>query len=329
MSKFFEALEQAEQERLQRERAASERNGESRPAPTEAATHLSEPAPTTRERRISRPPQPPAAPPPQWAAERVTHEGPLEDHLVSLLTPTSAEAEQYRTLCCAVEEAHKASDLRVIAVTSAGVGEGKTLTAINMAATLAQTPETRVLLIEADLRQPSIADRLGLDDLDGPGFIEAIQSPSLTLKSVARMLPTFNMSVVSAGESIESAYETLKSPRVEALMNEARADYDYIVVDTPPVIPVPDCRVISRWVEAFIVIVAAHQTPRKLLEETLNALEPNKVFGLVFNRDDEPLADYYGYSYAYGYGKQKQKRKTWNDRVGRKLTASRSPFSAT
>jgi len=329
MSKFFEALEQAEQERLERERSGKDRNGDPRPA-AEPVTQFSEtePEPPRRERTVVKPPAMPAEPRPQWS-ERISHEGPLEDHLVSLLTPTSAEAEQYRTLCCAVEEAHNASGLSVIAVTSAGVGEGKTLTAINMAATLAQTPETRVLLIEADLRQPSIAGRLGLGDFDGPGFIEAIQNPSLTLKSVARKLPTFNMSVVTAGESLESPYETLKSPRAEALINEARHNYDYIVVDTPPVIPVPDCRVISRWVEAFIVIVAAHQTPRKLLEETLNALEPNKVFGLVFNRDDEPLADYYGYSYAYGYGKQKQKRKTWNDRVGRKLAASRTPFSAT
>jgi capsular exopolysaccharide synthesis family protein len=325
MSKFFEALEQAEQERLQRERADSERDRETRPA-AQRVDQLSEPAPTPRERPAAKPPQRPAETHPRWT-ERFSHEGPLEDHLVSMLTPTSQEAEQYRTLCCAVEEAHNASGLRVIALTSAGVGEGKTLTAINMAATLAQTPETRVLLIEADLRQPSIANRLGLGEFDGSGFIEAIQNPSLSLKNVARKLPTFNMSVVTAGESFESPYETLKSPRVEALINEARDDYDYVVVDTPPVIPVPDCRVIARWVEAFIIIVAAHQTPRKLLEETLNALEPNKVFGLVFNRDDVPLADYYGYSYAYGYGKQK--RKSWNDRVGRKLTASRTPFSAT
>lgn len=327
MSKFFEALEQAEQERLQRERDDKERKREPRPA-AEASSQLSEPASTWRERSVEKPPQRPPEARRQWT-ERISHEGPLEDHLVSLLTPTSAEAEQFRTLCCAVEEAHNASGLHVVAVTSAGVGEGKTLTAINMAATLAQTPETRVLLVEADLRQPSIANRLGLDDFDGPGFIEAIQNPSSSLKSVARKLPTFNMSVVTAGESLESPYETLKSPRTEALIDEARGDFDYIVVDTPPVIPVPDCRVIARWVEAFIVIVAAHQTPRKLLEETLNSIEPSKVFGLVFNRDDEPLADYYGYSYAHGYGKQNQKRKTWNDRVGRKFAASRSPFSAT
>jgi protein-tyrosine kinase len=324
MSKFFEALEQAEQERLQRERVQNERNGEMRP-PVDVAPAATPAAPQVRPETAK--PQPRQTPQlPQWSSEHIPDDETLEDHLVSLLTPTSAEAEEYRTLCCAVEQAHNDVNVRVVAVTSPGAGEGKTLTAINMAATLAQTPETKVLLVDADLRQPSIGDRLGIDDFEAPGLIEAIQDPSLTLKTVARRLPTFNISAVTAGQSLESPYEMLKSPRMELLMNEARADYDYIVVDTPPVIPVPDCRVIARWVEGFIIIVAAHQTPRKLLEETLNVFEPGKVLGLVFNRDDRPLADYYGYAYAYGYGQKR--RKNWNERLARKLAPSRSPFSA-
>jgi len=286
MSKFFQALEQAEQERAQREKSQPDKSRGAR-AQTDARKSVSEPPPT--QRAPAKAPTPPAAPQP-WSYDAGADEEALEDHLVSLLTPTSAEAEQYRTLCCAVEQAHNDSNLRVVAVTSPGAGEGKTLTAINMAATLAQTPNTGVLLIDADLRQPSIADRLGLDDFQAPGFIEAIHDPSLTLKSVARRLPAFNISVVTAGQSLDSPYEALKSPRVESLIEEARAAYDYIVVDTPPVIPVPDCRVIARWVEGFMIIVAAHQTPRKLLEETLNVFEPSKVLGIVFNRDDLQLA---------------------------------------
>jgi capsular exopolysaccharide synthesis family protein len=323
MSKFFEALEQAEQERLQRENSQPEKNREARPV-TDAPKRVSEPA--QPQRAAAKVTSTTAAPPRPWSYDDIAGEEALEDHLVSLLTPTSAEAEQYRTLCCAIEQAHHDSNLRIVAVTSPGAGEGKTLTAINMAATLAQTPKTGVLLIDADLRQPSIADRLGIDDFEAPGFIEAIQDPSLTLKSVARRLPAFNISVVTAGQSLDSPYEALKSPRLESLIDEARATYDYIVVDTPPVIPVPDCRVIARWVEGFIIIVAAHQTPRKLLEETLNVFEPNKVLGLVFNRDDLPLADYYGYAYAYGYGRNQ--RNGGNDRRSRKPAFARSPFAA-
>jgi capsular exopolysaccharide synthesis family protein len=191
-----------------------------------------------------------------------------------------------------------------------------------MAATLAQTPENRVLLIDGDLREPSIARHFGLDNFDGPGFIEAIQDQALSLQDVERAFPTYNLTIVTAGQGLESPYEALKSRRAEALIEEARGRYDYIVVDTPPVIPVPDCRVIARWVEGFLVIVAAHQTPKKLLEETLNALEPNKVLGLVFNRDDFPLANYYGYRYAYGnYGRGN--RRQMNERLVRKMAPSR------
>ncbi len=317
MSKFFEALEQAEQERLRQEQNARDKNGEAR-APVDPPRRAAKSAaverrePPSRE-EISRP---------KWTLRGPVHPGTLEDHLVSLLCPATADAEQYKTLCCAIEEAHNRSNLKVVGITSPGVGEGKTLTAINMAATLAQTPDNRVLLIDGDLREPSIANHFGLDDFDGPGLIEAIQDPSLALKDVERELASFNLTIVTAGQALESPYEALKSRRVEALIEDARQRYDYIVVDTPPVIPVPDCRVIARWVEGFLVIVAAHQTPKKLLEETLNALEPNKVLGLVYNRDDFPLANYYGYSYAYGqYGRRNRRR--LNERTIRKMAPSR------
>ncbi len=318
MSKFFEALEQAEQERLQQERVALDKNGEA-PRSDEAPASL---AKSTRQDPVEPPPVRAPVAPARWKLRSDTHAGVLEDHLVTLLSPASPDAEQYKTLCCAVEEAHGSTNLKVVGITSAGAGEGKTLTSINMAATLAQTPENRVLLIDADLREPSIGSHFGLDNFDGPGFIDAIQDSSLTLKSVERTLPTYNLTIITAGQVLESPYEALKSQRAEAFIEEARERYDYIIVDTPPVLPVPDCRVIARWVETFLVIVAAHKTPKKLLEETLNALEPNKVLGLVFNRDDFPLANYYEYGYAYGrYGQRS--RGQLRDRLVRKMAPSR------
>jgi capsular exopolysaccharide synthesis family protein len=320
MSKFFEALEQAEQERLEQERVEHDKHGEARQPAENPAPLAKSMGPDAVEPQPVRTPVAPA----RRKLPRETHAGALEDHLVTLLSPAAADAEQYKTLCCAVEEAHASANLKVVAVTSPGAGEGKTLTSINMAATLAQTPENRVLLIDADLREPSLASHFGLNNFDGPGFIDAIQDSSLTLKDVERTLPAYNLTIVTAGQALESPYEALKSRRTESFLEEARQRYDYIVVDTPPVIPVPDCRVIARWVEGFLVIVAAHRTPKKLLEETLNALEPNKVLGLVFNRDDFPLANYYGYSYAYGrYGQQS--RRQLSNRLIRKMAPSRVP----
>jgi capsular exopolysaccharide synthesis family protein len=222
----------------------------------------------------------------------------LEEHLVSLLDPASFEAEQYRVLRHMIEQRHRSSDLSVIAVSSPGVADGKTTTAINLAGALAQATDARVLLIDGDLRRPAVATRLGLDD--HPGFADAILDPELSLEAVARARPTLNLSVVPAGRLPSAPYEVLKSARVGELIAEARRRYDYIILDTAPLVSVPDCRVIEKWVDGFLLVVTAHRTARKLLEEALHITEPAKVVGLVFNGDERHLSrDSYGY-YAAG-----------------------------
>jgi capsular exopolysaccharide synthesis family protein len=328
MSKFFEALEQAEQERAREEAAKGQRDREAAIERDFSARRVHQAAPAQTVAKVS-PPHRRIARPPADAGftsrhsnrdfDRAPRDGNLEDHLVSLLSPASAEAEQYRTLCCALEQAHRDANLHVVAVTSPGVGDGKTITSINLASTLSQTPETRVLLIDADLRHPSVASNLGMDEFDGTGLVDAILDPNLTLANVERRISSFDISVITAGRIFDSPYEALKSPRLETLMQEARGRYDYVIVDTPPVVPVPDCRVIARWVEGFLIVVAANQTPRKLLEETLNIVDPAKVVGLVFNRDDLPLSDYYGYAYATG-SRSYANGGGWSERLARKFT---------
>ena len=102
--------------------------------------------------------------------------------------------------------------------------------------------------------------------------------------------PDLNLSVLLAGRCPSAPYEVLKSPRLGELLGEARRRYDYIVLDTPPVVLFPDCRIISRYVDGLLIVVHAHKTARKLLEEALNVTELAKVVGLVFNGDDRHLS---------------------------------------
>ena len=102
-----------------------------------------------------------------------------------------------------------------------------------------------------------------------------------------------------AGNGHIGPYELLASPRLEKLLRDARSFYDYVLIDTPPVVPLVDCRLLGRWVDGFIVVVAAHKTPRKVVAEALNLLDPAKIIGIVFNGDDRPLAAYYGYYGGY------------------------------
>ena len=226
--------------------------------------------------------------------------GTVDDHLVSLVAPASVEAEQYRALRYVVEQKHLADNVSVIAISSPGGGDGKTTTAINLAGALAQAPDARVLLVEADLRRPAIGPLVGLDDPSAPGLVDAILDPGLALADVVQPLTTFNLSVVMAGQTPPSPYEVLKSPRLGSLLDEARRDYDYVVLDTPPLVSVQDYRVIARAVDGLVVVVAAHRTPRPMLEAALEVVDPARLIGLVFNGYDHLLAGHH-LRYRTGY----------------------------
>jgi tyrosine-protein kinase len=225
----------------------------------------------------------------------------VDDRLIGLTAADSAEFEQYLVLRQAVERAREASGFSVVGVTSATVGDGKTTTAINLAAALARTAEARVLIIDADMRVPAVGARLGVTDDGRVGLAELLADAALPAADVVRRRPACNLSVLTAGR-LDGAnpYELLHSARFGALVAHARAAYDYIVIDTPPVVPVPDCRLIEASVDGFLVVVAAHRTPRRLLAEALTILGPEKAMGLVFNRADRPFRGYYGAPYGYG-----------------------------
>ena len=269
MSKFFKALERAEQERALH-----------RPAVPSAPT-------STRGPAVDETPPSRALQSSVELSGGVSDE--LEEHLVSLLAPTTFAAEQYRALRHLIEQLHKSAELSVVAVSSPGAADGKTTTAINLAGALAQAPDARVLLVDTDLRRAALATHLGLEDRERPGLVDVILDANLSLAAVAQVCPQFNMSVLPAGRLSTAPYEVLKSPRVGELLAEARRRYDYVVLDTPPVVQFPDCRVIGKWADGVLMVVAAHRTARKLLDEALNIMEAAKIVGFVFNGDDRHL----------------------------------------
>jgi Mrp family chromosome partitioning ATPase len=103
-------------------------------------------------------------------------------------------------------------------------------------------------------------------------------------------------------------YELLKSSRLSEFLHLARQRYNYVIVDTPPLVPVPDTRLIADHVDGLMVVVAAHRTPRPLFEDALNMMDPAKVIGIVFNGDDRPLHGYYGDYYGYGHRRRGGRR---------------------
>ena len=277
MTVFSRVLANAERERALQAQGRQQDRGGDRPAPGPG-----EP-PGPRPNRGLRSAEP-------YPAESLKQ---VEAHLVSLLHPTSFLAEPYRALRHIVEQRQRTGKLSILAVSSAGGGEGKTTTAINLAGALAQAPGSRVLLIDADLRTASVARHLVLGEVGSHGLVDAILDSKLSLYDVVRARPPFNLDVLPAGILPATPYEVLKSPRLEELLEEARGRYDYVILDTAPLVPVPDSRLIGKLVDGFLLVVAAHKTRSKLLAEALNLMEPAKLLGLVFNGDDEtPSSNY-------------------------------------
>jgi len=207
----------------------------------------------------------PGAPAAAPARPRPVHD--VDERVVSLLSPMSFEAEQYRTLCHALERKQGKAAMGILGVSGPSVGDGKTTTALNLAGTLAQDPASRVLIVDADLRRPSVATRLGFDDGNLPGLAELIVDQDLAVSEVVLRRSPWNLFVLAAGRRPADPYRTLCSPRLGEILAEARQRFDRIVLDSPPLLAVPDAHVISGWVDSFLLVVGAHRTPRKLLEE--------------------------------------------------------------
>jgi len=220
----------------------------------------------------------------------------LDTHLVSLTDPASFAAEQYQGLRLTVERLARGRDVKVIAISSPAAGDGKTVTAINLAGALARGSDDRVLLIDADLRRPSVARQLGITDAQ-VGLADALSDGRTSVADVVRRLDAYNLDVIPAGTPRTGISQILRSPRLEAFLQEARQRYAYIVLDTPPLVPVFDSALLAKSVDGVLMVVSANQTPRKLLGEALNMLDGSKVLGIVFNRDARPLFGYYNAYY--------------------------------
>lgn len=217
-------------------------------------------------------------------SSQIREAGQLDDHLVSLLAPTGFAAEQYRTVRLAIENFRRERGLHVVAVSSAGRGEGKTISAINLAGALGQAPDAKVVLVDADLRHPRVADYLGL--ASARGISSYLLDAGLTPDDVIEKPSSIAFSVVPAGPVSSMPYELLKSPRFTQLFQTLRTRFDFVVVDTPPVLLFPDVGILRDAVDGFVMIVRANRTPREGLVDGLDTIGRHRVLGLVFNDDD-------------------------------------------
>ena len=227
----------------------------------------------------------------------------VDAHCVSLKSPESYEAGHYLRLRSTLERLRGTEGGLVVAVTSPAAGDGKSLTSVNLAGALARMRGARVLLADVDLRRHSEALNryFGFSNRSGMGLTDMLLRPALRFEACVRRFEQLGLDVLLSGTASLAPFEALASNRFGELMMRARSRYDYVVVDAPPVVPVPDCRVVSKWVDGFVMVVAANRTPRPMLAEALRAVDPEKLYGLVLNECDQLMPRYYRYYGHYGY----------------------------
>ena len=226
-----------------------------------------------------------------------------------------ASSEAYKLLRTNISFAFTNSrNARVIAVTSSFRAEGKTTVAINTAYTIAETGK-RVLLVDADLRLSATAKRLGLSSAPGLSNVLAEMNTAKGVIQTYSEKPSNDADIVSmdvliAGNVPPNPSELLESERMAALLDQLREEYDYIIVDLPPVTEVTDALIVSRLVDGFMVIVRHNVALRGALADMIRQIRlvNARIAGFVYNGSDESNASYYkkrGYYYKRGYYKKR------------------------
>jgi capsular exopolysaccharide synthesis family protein len=225
-----------------------------------------------------------------------------------LIVHTEADpvyVEQYRRLGAALHDAQVKDGIRSVMIASAVAAEGKTLSATNLALMLSRSFARRVLLIDGDLRKPSIHQLLQIEN--GIGFSDILERPREG--SAAQTLsPT--LSVITAGQHHPDPVSVLASDAAGPVLAATRDQFDWIVVDTPPVVLFPDAELLARRLDTCVMVVSAATTPSPVVVSAVEAIGASRIHGVVLNRAElSEIAAGYGYGYGhYGYAERRSAR---------------------
>ena len=218
-----------------------------------------------------------------------------EDRVVVNSAPHSMGGERFRQLKTYLKDLRASGTLKTILIASPSAQDGKSTIATNLATVLSEKGKFRVLLLEADLRRPSVAAKLRLKPRTG--LTECLGGKVEPMAAIRRIEP-LDIYVLCAGAVSKSPLELLQSERFAEMMKSFTALFDWIIIDAPPVIPVPDAMVLKKFADATLLVARAGQTTREALDETIKQFEGNPVLGVILNCAEKlegRYARYYGY----------------------------------
>ncbi|HZR45848.1 MAG TPA: CpsD/CapB family tyrosine-protein kinase [Candidatus Manganitrophaceae bacterium] len=233
----------------------------------------------------------------------------MDDHLVTLTDPKSIAAEQYRVLRSRIEHLSLDKGFRTFVITSPVVGEGKSTTAANLALSMAHSKDKRVVLVDCDLRRPTLHTLLGIKMKEG---VVDILEEKATLSSALTPIhdPTLAnpLYFLPAGRTHSLSPEWLSSAKMENLIAALSQQFDFVFFDTPPILPLADSAVLGGRVDGSLLVIRAGKTSLEVLTMAMESIDLQNWVGVILNGVDFVSSSRYGSVYAmyqktyYGQG---------------------------
>lgn len=244
----------------------------------------------------------------------------VHPRLVLLTDPHTPECEQFRTLRTELFHAAESRRTQIVTVTSAVADEGKTSTLLNLALAIAQSRERRVLVIEGDLRRPSFSAYLALHPLTG--INDVLNEGTDVFRSMFRIEEP-GLYVLPVTEEANNPTEMLSSERLGDMLESLREYFDFILLDSPPVMPFADSRLLANHSDAVILVIRAGVAPYETVEKAIEALPRDRIMGIVLN-GAEHLREAGYYDYYYYYARRKDEPSNIHQKITNRLKKKKS-----
>lgn len=238
---------------------------------------------------------------PSGASAPIGDPNDFDERLVSIVDPASQMAEEYRGIRTSLLARWEQKRHLVHTITSATPQEGKTITSLNLGLSFAELRNRSVLAVEADLRLPTFAKLLKLDE--GKGMVHLLRNEA-SLEQVIQTVPGTRLKVIPAGERCASeAVQLLSSPRATEVLQALRAKFDHVIIDTPPVTELADAGILGAQSDEVLMIVRMNHTPRPLVEQAIRTLKGYgaTIAGVIATDQQRSRHKHYYYRYGYQY----------------------------
>jgi receptor protein-tyrosine kinase len=239
-------------------------------------------------------------------AREISFDPPADSLLVHPSKPREAPAEEFRTLRTRLNHLQTLQSLRTLVITSPSPAEGKSFTAANLALTQAQLAGKRVLLADFDFRRPNINKAFQIDC--SPGITDYLAGHA-TLRDIVQKVAGLNLYLMTAGESVSNPLELLNLRECKNLIDQARDHFDWVILDSPPLLSAADANLLASISDGVILVVRIGATTFDAVARAIPSISENNVLGVVVNGARRGEL-YNKYSYEYGYNSQKEGTET-------------------